>query len=200
MPQPPTLAGRLARLVTELFAPAVLVTVMLVALGWYSARDWLTGLAHGTVAAVFESVLPFAYIMRGVRAGQLTDHHIGVRNQRRGPLLVGLGSAIVGLVILVLLGAQRQLIAAVIAGGVGLVVAVVVSHWWKMSIHTAVVAGAAMILTLLCGIPWVFPAVLPLVALVGWSRIRLYDHTLAQVAVGAVAGATVAGTVFALLR
>ncbi|MBN1174763.1 MAG: phosphoesterase PA-phosphatase, partial [Micromonosporaceae bacterium] len=160
---------RLARVVTELCAPAVVVGLLLVVMGWYTASHPLAGLAHGAIAAVFESVLPFAYIVRGVRSGELSDHHVGVRSQRARPLLIGLGSATIGLGVLVALGAARPLVAAVVAGGAGLVVSVVVSHWWKMSIHAAVASGAAMIAALVVGVPWVVLGLLPLVALVGWS-------------------------------
>jgi membrane-associated phospholipid phosphatase len=40
----------------------------------------------------------------------------------------------------------------------------------------------------------------PLVGLVGWSRVRLGDHTVAQVAIGAVVGGLVAGGIFTVLR
>ena len=186
---------------TELLSPAVLVAGLLVLLGWQSSGFRAVGLLHGLIAGLFESVLPFAYILNGVRTGKLTDHHIGVRQQRRGPLLVGVGSVVAGFGLLVALGASRQLLAAVVAGGVGLVVAAGVSHWWKMSIHTAVAGGTAAILALVFSpAPLVFCAALPLVALVGWSRIRLGDHTLAQVLVGSVVGMAVAGAVFGLLR
>lgn len=189
---------RLARIVTEALAPAVLVAVLLLLLGWHSDGFRLRGLLWGGVAALFESVLPFAYILGGVRAGRLTDHHVSDRRQRRGPLLVGLASVAVGFAVLVALGAPRQLLAAVVAGGAGLVVAVVVSHWWKMSIHAAVAAGACAILTLVFG-PYALLA-LPLVVLVGWSRVQLTDHTAGQVLVGTVVGALVAGAVFGTLR
>jgi hypothetical protein len=195
-----TLADRAARAVTELLAPAVLVGTLLVVLGWHSAGYRPIGLVHGMIAGLFESALPFAYILRGVRAGRLTDHHIGVRQQRLGPLLVGAGSVIAGLVILIVLGASRPLLAAVVAGGVGLIVAAGISHWWKMSIHTAVAAGAATILALVFDSALLVGAAFPLVVAVAWSRTRLRDHTVAQVSVGMVVGAAVAGTVFGLLR
>ena len=47
---------------------------------------------------------------------------------------------------------------------------------------------------------WPLVATAPLVAAVGWSRVALKDHTVAQVAVGALVGAAVAGGVFAALR
>jgi membrane-associated phospholipid phosphatase len=37
------------------------------------------------------------------------------------------------------------------------------------------------------------------VVLVGWARVRLNDHTVAQVAAGAVVGALIAGVAMPLL-
>lgn len=189
---------RIARAVTELLAPAVLVSVLLVLLAVHGAPGVGRGLLLGVVAALFESVLPFLYILRGVRRGDLTDRHVGDHRQRRGPLLVGLASVTAGFVVLLALDAQRELLAAVVAGGIGLVVAAVVNHWWKMSIHTAVAAGALVILVLVYG--WPLAVTAPLVAAVGWSRVALKDHTVAQIVVGALVGAAVAGGVFAALR
>jgi hypothetical protein len=189
---------RVARGITELLAPAVLVSVLLVLLGWHSTGFAPDGLAFGAVAALFESVLPFAYIVRGVRRGELSDRHVGERSQRLRPLLVAFGSVVIGAVLLVVLDAPRQLLAAVAAGGVGLLVAAAINHWWKMSIHAAVAAGACVILGLVFGAPLLATAVL--VGLVGWSRVRLGDHTWPQVLVGFAVGALVAGVVFAALR
>ncbi|MFI5912766.1 phosphoesterase PA-phosphatase [Dactylosporangium sp. NPDC051541] len=189
---------RLARFVTEAFAPAVLVSVLLVLLGVHAEPGLARGLALGVVAALFESVLPFLYILRGVRSGRLSDHHIGDRRQRLIPLLVGLGSVVAGFVVLLLAHAHRELLAAVVAGGVGLLVAAVINHWWKMSIHTAVAAGAVVILMMVYG-PFLIVAA-PLVGAIGWSRVALKDHTVAQVVVGTVVGAVVAGGVFGGLR
>ncbi|MFG2044307.1 phosphoesterase PA-phosphatase [Dactylosporangium sp. NPDC048998] len=189
---------RVARWLTEAFAPAVLVSVLLVLLGVHSEPGLARGLALGAVAALFESVLPYLYILRGVRTGRLTDHHIGDRRQRLVPLLVGMGSVLAGFVVLLLAHAHRQLVAAVAAGGVGLVVAAAINHWWKMSIHAAVTAGSVVIIALVYG--WPLLAAAPLVGAVGWSRVELKDHTWAQVAVGTVVGALVAGGVFSALR
>ncbi|SIQ60388.1 phosphatase PAP2 family protein [Micromonospora avicenniae] len=191
-------ALRLARLITELTAPAVLVPVLMITVGWHSTRGGVAGLGWALLAVIFVSGIPFAYIVGGVRRGRLTDHHVGQREQRRVPLLVGLCSVVVGLVLLVGFGAPRPVVALAVAGAVGLVVAVTVSHWWKMSIHSAVAAGAMVILVLTFGARLLVVA--PLLALVGWSRVRLRDHTVPQVVVGALVGGLVAGVVFAALR
>ncbi len=188
---------RVARLITEITAPAVIVVILLPLVGWHAARG-AAGLVWGLTATLFAAVIPMAYIMRGVRRGRITDHHVGVRQQRRVPLLVGLLSVLVGGAALAWFGAPRELMALFAAGGVGLLVSVLVSHWWKMSLHTAVASGAVVILALVFG-PMLL-VLLPLLTPVGWSRVKLADHTVAQVLGGACIGAVVAGTVFALLR
>lgn len=185
--------GGAARAVTEIFAPVWVVAGLLLLLGWHEGD-----VALGGIAALFESIFPFAYVLSQVRQGRLSDRHVGERAQRLVPLLVAFGSVVVGAVLLVTLHAPRALLAGVAAGGVGLLVAAAVNHWWKMSVHTAVAAGSCAILALVFG-----PVLLlttPLIALVGWSRVRLGDHTLAQVVVGAAVGAVVAASVFAALR
>ncbi|WP_405428550.1 phosphoesterase PA-phosphatase [Micromonospora sp. NBC_00617] len=189
---------RVARLVTELTAPAVLVSLLMIAVSWHSTRGSARGLLWGLLATLFVTGIPFAYIVGGVRRGRLTDHHIGRREQRRVPLLVGLGSVAAGLALLVVLRAPRPLLALAVAGLVGLVVAVSVSHWWKMSIHSAVSAGTLVILALTFGPGFLVAA--PLLAVVGWSRVRLRDHTVSQVLAGGVLGALIAAVVFGLLR
>jgi membrane-associated phospholipid phosphatase len=189
---------RLARIVTEVSAPAVLIVFIFVAVGSHSVRNAAVGLAWGLFAAFFASLIPFAWIVGNVRRGRLTDHHVGVREQRPVPLLVGLGSVLTGLLLMVLLDAPGPIRALVAVGAVGLAVGVPVSRHWKMSIHAAVAAGSAVVTVLVFGPPLflVWPALL----LIGWSRVRLGDHTVPQVMVGALVGGVVAGGVFLALR
>jgi membrane-associated phospholipid phosphatase len=70
--------------------------------------------------------------------------------------------------------------------------------WWKVSLHTAAASGTAAILVLSFG-P-LFILALPPIVLVAWSRIRLGDHTPAQTLAGAALGGLVATAVFILLR
>ena len=189
---------RLARLVTEILAPAPTVAVLLLLVAWHSAPSAADAARWGILAALFASFVPFMYIVRGVRRGRLTDHHVRVREQRRLPLLVGIASVLVGLTLLALWGAPRDLVALVASMAVGLSSSLLVTLVWKLSIHTAVVAGAVTILVLVFGLPLLVLA--PLVALVCWARVAVGDHTPAQTIAGVGLGATVAAVVFSLLR
>lgn len=189
---------RLARIATEIFAPAVLIAAQLVAVGVHAGERAGAGRWWGLVAALFAAVIPFAYIVRGVRRGRLTDHHIVRREQRHLPLGVGVASVTTGLVVLLVAGAPRELVALVVAGAVGLAVCAAVTRWWKLSIHTAVAAGTVVVLTTVYG-PWLL-CTLPLVPAIGWARVRLGVHTVGQVLGGAAVGAATATGVFPPLR
>jgi hypothetical protein len=189
---------RLARLVTEVLAPAPVVAALLLAVAWRSAPTPAEALKWALLAAAFCSALPMLYILRGVRRGRLTDHHVRVRRRRRGPLLVAGGSVLVGLALLAASGAPRAVVALVGAGGAGLAVALAITLVWRISVHAAVAAGAVVVLTLVFGRALLGLA--PLVALSAWARVELEDHTLAQVVAGAAVGAAIAGVVFSALR
>jgi hypothetical protein len=191
-------ADRTARIASEVLAPAVLVAGLLLVVGWHAGDQPGVSRWWGLPGALFAAGIPLAYVLRGVRQGRLTSHHIPEREHRRVPLLFGIASVAAGLLVLVLLGAPREVLALLAAGGVGLVVFTVVTHWWKMSIHAGVAAGTATTLTVVYG-PLALLSV-PLVLLAGWARVRLSAHTGAQVIAGALVGAVIAGTVFPALR
>lgn len=189
---------RIARLITEVLAPAPTIAALLLAVSWHSAATPLDALKWALLATAFCSVVPMLYILSGVRRGRLTDHHVRERQQRSRPLLVAAGSVLLGLALLSASGAPRDVSALVGAGAVGLLVAICITLFWKISIHTAVMAGTVAVLTLIFG-P-VLLALAPLVALCAWARVELGDHTPAQVTAGTIVGATVAAVAFSLLR
>ncbi|MEU7902731.1 phosphoesterase PA-phosphatase [Actinoplanes sp. NPDC049118] len=189
---------RLARITSEVLAPAVLVAVLMLVVGWHAGDEPGVSRWWGLPGALFAAGIPLAYVLRGVRTGRLTSHHIPEREHRRLPLLFGIGSVAVGLPALVLLGAPRDVPALMAAGGAGLLVFAAVTHWWKMSIHAGVAAGTVATLVAVYGPIALLGA--PLALLAGWSRVRLSAHTTAQVVAGALVGALIAATVFPALR
>ncbi|MEV4704071.1 phosphoesterase PA-phosphatase [Actinoplanes sp. NPDC049316] len=191
-------ADRAARIASEVFAPAVLVAALMLIVGWHAGDTPGVSRWWGLPGALFAAGIPLAYVVRGVRQGRLTSHHIPEREHRLVPLLFGIGSVAAGLVALIVLGAPRDVLALLAAGGAGLVVFTAVTHWWKMSIHAGVAAGTAATLTAVYG-PIALLSV-PFVLLACWARVRLSAHTVAQVLAGAIVGAAIAATVFPALR
>jgi membrane-associated phospholipid phosphatase len=187
-----------ARLLTSIFAPAHLVIGLLLLVGAASHPSALRGLAWGILAALLIGVAPYAWVLLAVRRGSFASRHIPERAQRLLPLAVAAGWAAASVAVMAILGAPRQLIALLLAMLAGLAVTAAITTRWKVSLHTAVAGGSATILIIVFG-----PAVLPTVILVvgiGWSRVHARDHTIAQVIVGGLLGATIAATVFIPLR
>ncbi|MGP3960379.1 hypothetical protein ACTWPT_30660 [Nonomuraea sp. 3N208] len=175
-----------ARRVTDLLAPQVLVIVMPPVVGLL-AQGW-SGAAWGLVASACCGGVPAAVIAVGVRSGRLDSHHIVDRSRRTGPLLAAVAAVLLALMLLAVLGAPTLLVATVTAMLAALAVTVPVTLRWKISFHAAVSAGTVVVLA------HVLPA-LPtaidggaLVGLVCWARVRLAHHTWAQVLAGAVVG------------
>lgn len=190
--------NRLARVLTEVLAPAHLVAALVLAVAWRYATSPAQALVSGLLAALFASIVPITYVLRGVRQQRWSDRHVRKREERSRPILFGIASVTVGVVVLGLVGAPRELRALVIAMVVGLVTALLVTLFWKISVHVAVAAGTVTILVLVFGTPML--ALTPLIAAVAWARVALGDHTVAQTIAGAVQGAVVAATIYPLLR
>lgn len=183
---------------TNIFAPQYVAFVAPMATG--GVAGGLTGAVWGLGAAAVCVGVPAAVIGIGVRRGRLDSMHVVDRESRKGPLLSGLVALVVGLVVLVVVGAPLVVRATV---GVMLACVVVmgaVTTRWKISFHTGVVAGTAVMLAYLLPAAPTLTTGAAVTAVVGWARVRISHHTAAQTAAGAVAGAGLAGVVFTLLE
>ncbi|RVW07895.1 phosphatase PAP2 family protein [Prescottella agglutinans] len=183
-----------ARVLTEAGAPWVVNIVSSMVIGIaVGAPGW------GAFVAVCAGVVPMAIILAGIRRAKIGDHHVTKIDERHLLIVALLVVVVAGLVVLIAAHAPIEMIAFMSAGLAALTVAGVVTSifHWKVSVHTGVSAGVAVVLALAVS-PWWLPA-LVLTPLIGWSRIHLGDHTRGQVVVGALTGALTAGVTYALI-
>lgn len=177
--------------ISAVTSPTLLLAVLYPVVGALAAGP--AGIGWSLLGMVFTVVIPAAIVDVGVRQGRYTDHHLSRREQRAVPLGLAAASVLVGLAVLALAGAPRAVVALQVAVLATVLVATTVTLWWKVSFHVAVVAAAACVLTLLGGGWWALSWLA--VPVVGWARLRLTAHTLAQVLVGGALGAGVTGAV-----
>ncbi|THA54713.1 hypothetical protein E6R62_16110 [Streptomyces sp. A1136] len=183
-------------MITDGLEPKNWIIAVTLLTGWHADR--LAGIGWGLLAALFCGVVPILFIKWGERRGHWGDRHVR-RRQDRLLVIPGIMASVAACVTLMAtLDAPREMIALIAAMLVTLVAILAITTVWKVSVHTAVSSGALAMLALAYG-PWALAAY-PLVALVGWSRVELRDHTLAQVLVGTALGAATAAPVFALIR
>jgi hypothetical protein len=188
----------LAQLTSEIFSPLQVDAVLLLSIVLHGATSLLQALLWAGLAIGFVSVIPALVIFHGVRRRKFTDRHVSVREQRPLPILLALVSIFAGLSALLAIHASRELLAVLVAMLVGLTISLLITLVWKISLHTATLAGAIAIFAL--ALSPVLVVLFPLVALVGWARVKLGSHSSLQAGVGAGMGIIVASVIFVLLR
>ncbi|GKV73609.1 phosphatase PAP2 family protein [Pseudarthrobacter sp. NCCP-2145] len=181
---------------TEAFQPPVVVSIQLL-ISPIAQPGFPGTVGYGALAALFVCVLPLFLLLMLVRLGKVTDHHVSDRRQRAPVLLMALASILAGLLVLAAAGAPQSVVVMVLAVVAGVVVLAAISPFWKISGHAAAMSSAAVISVLMLGPAWL--PLLLLVPAVGWSRVMLRAHTVAQVVAGSLFGGVVmAGIWFAL--
>ncbi len=188
---------RVARILTEVFQPPAVVSVLLLISPavepGFPGTIWF-----GVLAALFVCVLPLAYVLLMVRLGKLSDHHVSDRKERAPLLMLALVSVVLGLVVLNLIHAPMSVSAMILALIGGITVLAAVSLVWKISGHASAISAAVVIVALMFGPAWL--PLLLLVPAVGWSRVVLRDHTRGQVIAGSLFGGMVIAGLWWLLR
>lgn len=180
--------NRAARWITELLQPPAVVSLQLL-ISPLTQAGFPGTMAYGALAALFVCVIPLVLLLVLVRLGKVTDHHVSDRKQRAPVLLMALASIVAGLLVLYAAGAPESVVAMVLAVVAGVVVLAGVSPFWKISGHAAAISSSAVIAVLMLGAPWL--PLLLLIPAVGWSRVVLRAHTLAQVVAGSFFGGVV---------
>ncbi|MFI2611625.1 hypothetical protein [Kitasatospora sp. NPDC018619] len=192
----PTRRTAWARRITDGLEPKNVILVLLPLLG--GLRYGLPGIGWALFAVLFAAVVPTLIIRQGMRRGTVEDRHVGHRRRRLTVFPLIMASVLACFAAMVGLDAPADLTALVLAMFASLVPILVITAWWKVSVHTAVAGGAVVCLAVALGPLWLLLA--PLVPVIGWSRVVLRDHTAAQTVVGAAVGALTAGLAFWLAR
>jgi membrane-associated phospholipid phosphatase len=189
--------NRIAGWITEVFQPPVVVSVQLL-VSPLTQQGFPGTMAYGALAALFVCVIPLLLLLVLVRLGKVSDHHVSDRKQRAPVLLMALGSIVAGLLVLEAAGAPESVVAMVLAVVGGVVVLAGVIPFWKISGHAAAISSSAVIAVMMLGPAWL--PLLLLIPAVGWSRVVLRAHTVAQVVAGSLFGGVVMAGIWWLLQ
>jgi membrane-associated phospholipid phosphatase len=175
---------RIARLVSNILAPASISLPFIVLVALYHAQNVMRALLYAGITLFFLSLGPFIYILIAVRVGKISDVDVSRRTERAGPFLFGISSVLAGWLVLILLHGPENLQTLLFITAVSGIVMMVTTLWWKISIHSSSMGGVATILTAFYGAV-MLPTFLLLI-LVSWSRVVLRRHTVSQVIAGSL--------------
>lgn len=181
---------RIASLTSNILHPFLLALVIILLLSFASASGTLDALKWALIATAL-SILPvFLVIVYLFRNGRLDAVFTNTREQRTKIYLLAGLFTVVGCIILTYLGAPSVLVAAFIAGLSAVIIFMFINLWWKISLHTALVAAWVTVMVMLYG--GIATLTVALVPLTAWSRMELKHHSLAQASTGALLAALIA--------
>ncbi len=185
---------RIARLISNILNPFLMSAAVIVLLSFRDATDTAEALKWAAIALVM-SVLPVLAIVAWlVRRKKMDAFYDNKRGQRHVVYILSSALGAIGCGLMWGLGAPKLLAVTFTAGFAELVVFMGINCYWKISLHTAFAAAAVTVVTLVYGVAAVWTvAFLPLV---GWARIELKQHSIAQVISGAALAAGIVAGVF----
>jgi len=136
---------------------------------------------------VFSTAVPLAYLCALRRRGDIPALFIPDRRQRIRPLLVGIGSYLLGMITLSLARAHGLLVTLMGCYAASTAAAALINLRWKISLHAVGAWGTLVALCHALGYRGLYLS--PLALGVVWARLRLGSHTLAQLIGGGSLGA-----------
>jgi len=184
----------IATFITNVLNPFLVGFVIIVLLSFEGTDTTANALKWAAISLAL-SVLPvLAVVLLLVHRKKLDAVFENPRRQRTGIYLLASALGIFGWWLLRLLNAPEELEATFAAGTAAVLVFTLINLWWKISVHTAFMTGAAAVLIINYGAPAAWMVLL--IPAVIWARIELKQHTPMQAGVGAILTAAVVVLIF----
>jgi membrane-associated phospholipid phosphatase len=188
-----------ARLVSDVLSPPVVWATLAIPIALRDAPNQGEALAWAFVYILLVCLLPIVYIALMVKRGKITDIHMKVRGQRIRPFLISILCAGIAWAIFYMMDAPSLMPVFALFSLVQLLVMLIITLIWQISIHAISMSASTVALGVLFGTS---PALMsaPLVVLVGAARIKLHRHTPAQVVVGTCVGVIIPLLLFQIVQ
>lgn len=187
---------KIARIVTEVFTPPLIAVIALGVVSYQSASHTSEFLKWWGISSLLIGIIPVAFIFKRLHEGNLDNHNMSTANQRYMPFVISIASSLAAFIIMYVMSAPPFIIAVTLSAVGILTLAMLLTPKCKISMHCGSMAGAAIILTFVLG-TWAWSMVI-LVPVLGWSRVKVREHTVPQVILGSMVGAVVTWTIFKL--
>lgn len=181
-----TFLNKLARVISTIFVPPSFTLILFAFFALSLERTIENKLLVFLTALIFGFILHVILFLYFRKKGKLVDLDASIKEERTIPFLISVLIYAAGLLILLFAEAAPVSIAFWFCYISNTLLVVIINKLWKISVHSMGAAGPLAALFFAAGDPALY--FIPLVLLVGWSRIRLKCHTPAQVAAGLLFG------------
>ncbi len=176
-----------ARAVSTVCNPFVVPLVLFVLLCAGTTHAFWQFWYRLSVCALFTSIGPMFFLLWLYTSDRISDLDMSDREERRKVFMIFVIFYLIGTVTLWLTHAPAILTASMAGYTAAAIVVQQITRFWKISTHAVGITAPVVALTYLYG--WDPLPFLILIPLVGWSRVYLKAHTIAQVCAGTLLGA-----------
>jgi len=192
-----SLETRTAEIFSKAFTPFAVAAIISIAFSWFSpigVGPVMSPLSSALVGIITLCLLPFAPVLYCVRTGS-TDLDVSDATKRAPLYMLGLIGYALGVTAFLLLKNRLMFVMALAYLCVGLAMCLITIAW-KISAHTAGIAGPITALALVFG-AWTIP-LYALSIFMMWSRMKLHGHTLSQAVAGLVVAIMITGIMYSV--
>ncbi len=175
-----------ARVVSDLFVPPTFSLLSFILLAFYfepSAKGKIVVALSGALFGFVFPILLFFFLRSRKR---ITNNDATIKEERTLPYLWGVAFELAASVWLYFSGVSEVAVALWLAYAGNTLILILINKYWKISAHAIGSSTAMALLVFIFGANGLW--LLPLILLIGESRIALGVHTKAQVAAGILFG------------
>ncbi len=174
--------NKFAKIVSYIFDGSYISIPAYFILNLYMLKTYKEILLWTFLCILFGSLIPFIFILILYKKKKINDLHVPKREERIKPTLVTLVSYMLGFFVFYIFKSPVYLKAMFFGSFLTAIVLILITYFWKISFHTSWITFFSITYYVIFG-KWAlfFIALIPLV---GWARVKIKRHTIAQVICG----------------
>jgi len=173
---------KFARLISTIFVPPSFTIIIFTIFAFQLESELSKQIATILIALVFGFIAPIALFFILRKKGKLFDQDASIKEERTIPFLIAVIFYLIGLMLMIKLNLHIISIAFWFCYISNTLITIFINHYWKISAHSMGASGPFAAFVIAFG--WIGLILLPVVLLVGWSRIKLKCHSFSQVIAG----------------
>lgn len=174
----------MARFISTLFVPPSFTIIIYTIFALTFETDPSKKILTFIIPLIFGFIAPIVLFLILRNKGKLVDQDASNKEERTFPYLIAIVFYLIGLAFMIKFNLNIISIAFWFCYISNTIITIIINKYWKISAHSMGASGpfAAVIFSF----GWIGLVVLPIVFLVGWSRIKLKCHSLSQVVIGVI--------------
>lgn len=176
--------NKIARIISTIFVPPTFTLIIFIFFALKLENDLSKILETILISSLFGFIAPIVLFISLKNRGKIIDVDASIKEERTLPFLLATIFYIIGLVLMIYFELNIITKAFWFCYISNTLFTVLINRYWKISAHSMGVSGSlAAIIFVIGNYSFLF---IPLLLLIGWSRIKLKCHTLSQVLAGII--------------